>query len=98
MSLQAASIAAEAAEILRQGYGFSVAASNSYRYRPKPTNLRQVLSVAEQVNPLLAQRASFQSLVRLLQTTESVGTQRRDATARAGVRRIVAGRWRESRD
>lgn len=98
VSLQAAAVAAEAAEIMRQGYNFSVAAPNSYRYRPKPTSLRQVLSVAGRVNPRLGERTNFQGLVQLVEKAESIGSERRTASARAGVRGIIAGRWRESRD
>ncbi len=98
VSLQAAAVAAEAAEVLRGGYNFSVTSPNSYHYRPKPNSLRQVLSVAGRVNPQLGQRESFQRLVQMLETAESVDNDDRTASVRAGVRGIVAGRWREFRD
>ena len=89
---------AEAAEVLRQGYNFSVVTPNSYHYRPKPSSLRQVLSVAARVNSQLGERASFQRFVQMLEAIESSGIDERTASARAGVRGIIAGRWRESRD
>jgi hypothetical protein len=97
LSLQSAAIAAEAAEVLRRGYNFSVTPPNFYYYRPKPTSLQPVLSVAERVNARLGERCSFQRFVQTLEAAESVGLDDRTASSRAGVRRMIAGRWRESK-
>ena len=98
VSLQAAAIAAETAEILRQSFNFAVTAPNSYRYGPKPSTFGNVIDAAGRVNAKLAERPSFQRLVRLIEEAESVRTDRKAVLAHAGRRGIIAGHWRESRD
>ena len=98
VSLQAAAIAAETAEILRQSFNFAVTAPNSYRYGPKPSTFGNVIDAAGRVNAKLAERPSFQRLVRLIEEAESVRTDRKAVLAHAGRRGIIAGHWRESRE
>ena len=62
LSLQAAAIAAEAAEVLR-GSPFA---------ETRDRDLRDVLEQAEEVNPLLARRESFQRFVEVLRRAEAV--------------------------
>jgi hypothetical protein len=69
LPLQAAVIAAEAAEVLRQSPFAEV----------RNRDLRDVLAMAEEVNPLLAKRTSFQRFVQVLQQAEA---------ARRGVRLV----------
>jgi len=62
LPLQAAAIAAEAAEVLRES---PFAASRN-------RDLRGVLAQADEVNPRLAERESFQRFLRILRETEQV--------------------------
>jgi Ca-activated chloride channel family protein len=94
--LQAAAIAAETAEILRQGYAFEVPSETVYRYRPKPRTLHEVLATARRANPDLAARPEFQRYVSLVEDAQRLYAARRAETAKAGVRGLVAGRWREA--
>lgn len=96
--LQAAAVAAEAAEVLRQGFNFSVAGSAVYRFEPKPRDLDHVLEVVRRANPQLQQRADFLQLVRVLQAADRAVGERPAALAKSGSRAIVAGRWREVRN
>lgn len=96
--LQAAAVAAETGEILRQSFDFAVPSQNVYHYRPKPRSLEQVLSTARQVNPRLAERADFRRFVSLVERAGRITVERRTSLARAGTRGIFGGRWRESRD
>jgi Ca-activated chloride channel family protein len=96
LSLQAAAVAAEAAEVLRQGYNFDVATPAAYEYFPKPQSVQHVLAAAGRVNPRLAERPSFQRMIRLMQAVDTIGRQRRPAAARAGIRSVAGGRWRET--
>jgi hypothetical protein len=74
LSLQAAAIAAEAAEVLRQS-PFSGARAG---------DLRQVLRVAAQVNPRLAERAEYRRFVAVLQQAEQA--RRTGASEKEGAR------------
>jgi hypothetical protein len=94
--LQAAAVAAEAAEVMRQGYNFAVSSPTSYAYFPKPFSLQHVQSAASRVNPQLTERGSFQRLMRLVEQVDSVGIQRLPTAARSGERSVASGRWRES--
>jgi Ca-activated chloride channel family protein len=94
--LQAATIAAETAEILRQSFNFAVPSPGAYRYRPKPRNLLEVLAVARHVNPRLAARPDFRRLVSLLESARRITIERRAGLTRAGQRGIIGGYWRES--
>ncbi len=96
--LQAAAIAAETGEILRQSFNFAVPSQNTYHYRPKPRNLERVLMTTRHVNPRLAERADFRRFVALVERASHISAERRTTLARAGTRGIFRGRWRESRD
>lgn len=96
--LQAAAIAAETGEILRQSFNFAVPSQNTYHYRPKPRNLERVLMTTRHVNPRLADRGDFQRFVSLIERASQISAERRATLARAGTRGIFRGRWRESRD
>jgi len=96
--LQAAAIAAEMGEILRQSFNFSVPSQNVYLFRPKPRSLDEVLTATRRVNRQLAERADFQRFVSLVERASRISTERRASLARAGARGIIRGRWRESRD
>ena len=98
VSLQAAAIAAETAEILRQSFNFAVTVPNSYRFQPKPSTLGGVIDAAGRVNASLAERLSFQRLVRLIEEAESIRSDRKAVLAHSGRRGIIAGHWRESRE
>jgi len=96
--LQAAAIAAETGEILRQSFNFAVPSRNVYHYQPKPRSMEKVLAATRYVNPRLAERPDFQRFVSLIERTSRIPTERRASLARAGTRGIFGGRWRESRD
>jgi hypothetical protein len=95
LPLQAAAIAAETAEILRQGYTFEVPSEMAYRYRPKPRTLQDVLAMARRVNPDLAARPEFQRYVALVENAHALPGARRSDALKAGSRSLVAGRWRD---
>lgn len=94
--LQAATIAAETGEILRQSFNFAVPSPGVYRYRPKPRNLQEVLSVARRVNPRMRSDPDFQRLISLLETARRITIERRAGLTKAGQRGIIGGHWRES--
>jgi len=94
--LQAATIAAETGEILRQSFNFAVPSRGVYRYRPKPRNLHDVLEVARHVNPRLYARSDFQRLISLLESARRITIERRAGLTKAGQRGIIGGHWRES--
>jgi len=98
LSLQAAALAAEAGEILRQGYGFEVPAVGTYRYRPKPRTLQEVLAVADRVSPALAGRPEFRRFLSVLEQAQRLTPERRAGPAKAGTRGLVNGRWRDMRE
>jgi hypothetical protein len=98
LSLQAAAIAAETAEILRQSFNFVWNESSSYRYQPKPNSLDAVSEVVLEANPRLSDRPSFRRLVEVVESSTSPTGPRRLGVARSGVRGIIVGSWQESRD
>jgi hypothetical protein len=98
LSLQQAAIVAEAAEVLRQSFSFQVIGSGGYRYEPKPRDLRHVLAAARRANPRVRDRADFERMMDWIELADRISVQRPVALARSGVRGIIAGRWRESRD
>jgi Ca-activated chloride channel family protein len=98
LALQEAAVVAEAAEILRQSFGFDVPAQGAYRYEPKPGRLDEVLQRCRQVSPQLARRSDYQRFVSWLERAQPLLEDRPPAQARAGARGIVSGRWREFKD
>jgi hypothetical protein len=98
LALQAAAVVAEAAEILRQSFGFEVSAPAAYRYEPKPSGLDQVIRRSRQVSPPLARRNDYQRFVSWLERAGPLLEDRPPAQARSGTRGIVSGRWREWKD
>jgi len=95
LSLQAAAVAAEGAEVLRQSFNFALAAPDRYRYEPKPSGLKHVLAQADRVSAALAQQPRFRRLVDLLEALSGLVGEREAASARFGVRGIIADQWRE---
>ncbi len=94
--LQAATIAAETGEILRQSFNFAVPSPGVYRYRPKPRNLQEVLAITRHVNPRLRIRPDFRRLVSLLESARRITVERRTGLTKAGTRGIIGGHWRGS--
>lgn len=95
LSLQAAAIAAEGAEVLKQGFNFGLPAPNRYRYDPKPGGVKHVLFQAERASAVLAQQPRYQRLVELLGALSGLAGERGTASARSGTRGIAADLWRE---
>jgi Ca-activated chloride channel family protein len=98
VSLQAAAIAAETAEILRQSFNFEVLSADRYRYQPKASDWGELLRVTRRASPQLAQRPDFRRLVELAERLNQLGAERRLGLARAGARGIIGGQWRELRE
>jgi Ca-activated chloride channel homolog len=98
VSLQQAAIIAEAVEVLSHSFNFEVHGMRGYRYAPKPRDLRHVFQVVERANPQLGQRADFQRMLGFLATADRISPERPVGSTRAGVRAVLAGRWRESRE
>jgi Ca-activated chloride channel family protein len=67
LSLQAAAVAAEAAEVLRE---------SPFAVGVRARSLRAVLSQADRVNPLLAERPAFASFVELISAAEQTRVRR----------------------
>lgn len=95
LALQAAAVAAEGAEVLRQSFNFALAAPDRYRYEPKPSGLKHVLAQADRVSAPLAQQPRFRRLVDLLEALSGRAGEREATAARLGVRGIIADQWRE---
>jgi len=95
LSLQAAAVAAEGAEVLKQGFNFGLPAPNRYRYEPKPGGLKHVLLQAERASAALAQQPRYRRLVELLGALSGLAGERGTASARHGTRGITADLWRE---
>jgi len=95
LSLQAAAVAAEAAEVLKQSFNYSLLAPDRYRYDPKPGRLDHVLARADRVTAALAQQPRFRRLVELLEALSGLVRERGAASARSGTRGIMADQWRE---
>lgn len=95
LSLQAAAVAAEGAEALKQSFNFHLVAPDRYRYEPKPRGLDHVLDRAERVSAALAQQPQFRRFVELLRSLSGLVGEREAASARSGMRGIVADQWRE---
>lgn len=98
LPLQAAAIAAEAGQILRQGFSFELASANQYRYSPKASDLKDVLNAAGQVNVGLQRQIEYQRFLRFIGEASQVSLARRPGLAKSGSRGMVGGRWREARD
>jgi hypothetical protein len=98
ISLQQAAIIAEAAEVLSHSFNFEVLGTGGYRYLPKPRDLRHVFRMVERANPQLRQRADFQRMLGYFEPASRITPERPVASTRSGVRGIIAGRWRESRE
>lgn len=98
LPLQAAALAAEAGEILRQSYTFELPLPGVYRFRPKPRTLQEVLQMAHQVSSPLAERPEFQRFLAILNQASRLPPDRRPGPAKAGTRGITGGHWRELRD
>jgi hypothetical protein len=98
VSLQQAAIVAEAVEVLTHSFNFDMVGTDRYRYAPKPRDLRHVLLAVEQANPQLRDRPDFQRMLGFLARADRISSDRPLASARSGLRGMVAGRWRESRE
>jgi hypothetical protein len=98
VSLQEASIIAEASEVLSQAFNFEVHGPAGYRYVPKPRDLRHVFQAVERANPQIRQRADFQRMIGFMELADQVSIERPATVAKSGTRGIIAGRWRESRE
>jgi Ca-activated chloride channel family protein len=98
ISLQAAAICAETAEILRQSYSFAVMGPRAYRYQPKPRNLEEVRGFARRSNPALRARLEFQRLVALAEAAAQIPNPPHSAGVSSGVRGLVSGQWREIKE
>ncbi len=98
VSLQQAAIIAEAAEVLSHSFNFEVLGGSGYRYTPKPRDLRHVFQVVDRANPQLGQRADFQRMLGFLAMADRIAPERPVGSTRSGVRAVIAGRWRESRE
>ncbi len=95
LSLQAAAIAAEGAEVLRQSFNFELVAPDRYRYEPKPGGLDHVLAQADRTSAALARQPRYRRLVDLLGAMSGLVGERGAASARSGVRGIIVDQWRE---
>ena len=95
LSLQAAFLAAETAEILRQGARFAWLEPHRYRYLPQPRRLQGVIESAEAADSRLREQTAFKRLIQLLQLAAPQMASRRVVSAKSGVRGIVNGRWLE---
>ncbi|MCA9154550.1 MAG: von Willebrand factor type A domain-containing protein [Planctomycetales bacterium] len=73
LSLQAAALLAETAEVLRHGYSFTVDGSRTFSAKPKPDSLAHVIDVARRMNPRLAEEPKFAELLRLLHDIDRRG-------------------------
>lgn len=73
LSLQAAALLAETAEVLRHGYSFAVDGSRMFSARPKPDSLAHVIDAARRMNPRLAEEPKFVELLRLLHEIDRRG-------------------------
>ena len=96
--LQQAAITAEAVEVLSHSFNFDVLGVGGYRYAPKPRDLRHVFQAVERANPQLGHRADFQRMLEFLAMADRIAPERPVGATRAGVRAVIAGRWRESRE
>ncbi|GEM_PF-1241662 len=95
LALQAAAVAAEGAEVLRQSFNFDLVAPDRYRYQPKPGGLHHVLAQADRVAAALARQPRYRRVVDLLGALSGLVGERAAASAHSGVRGIVTDSWRE---
>jgi Ca-activated chloride channel family protein len=95
LSLQAAAVAAEAAEVLKQAFNFRLIAPDRYGYEPKPSGLAHVLIQARHVAPGLANQPQFRRFVALLEVVSRQESSRSAASARSGTRGIIGDQWSE---
>jgi len=95
LSLQAAAVAAEAAEVMKQAFNFRLIAPDRYGYEPKPSGLEHVLAQARHVAPRLAHQPQFRRFVALLEALSHQGSTRSAASARSGTRGISGDQWSE---
>lgn len=95
LSLQAAAIAAEGAEVLKQSFNFDLVAPDRYRYEPKPAGLDRVVVRADRAGAALAKEPRFRRVVDLFQTLSRLASERGSASARTGTRGMIADQWRE---
>jgi hypothetical protein len=98
ISLQAAALGGETAEILRQGYNFSLVSPQIYHYQPKPRKLEDVQALSRRANAALEARPEFQRLVELVDAASRLPAPANPLAARSGTRGIVSGEWRELRE
>lgn len=95
VSLQAATIAAEAAEVLKQAYTFRLIAPDRYAYEPKSASLEHVRARARAANPILTDQPQFRQFVTLIETLADQAGERSVAASRSGTRGITGDQWRE---
>src|SRR5690606_17582775 len=73
LSLQAAALVAETAEVLRGGYSFSVDHTTTFVARPKPLGVDHLLAAAATLIPRLTQREDFRELLKWVRRAGASG-------------------------